>query len=465
MITSYSQNLEDVMLYRVLKHIDKGFYVDIGAGDPLVNSVTKLFYDMGWHGINVEPVEDAYNELVEKRPRDINIRATISDYNGVMPLYHVTDFSEISTTNRMTAWTLQLRGHHVKKIDTRCYTLDNIIATCNVKKIHFLKIDVEGEEANIINGFSFKVRPWIIVVEALDYLTKNKNTPYEDRIKSFDYSLVYEDGLNQFYLANEHKELKPLFRYPVNISDSYVRNMESVAMQVRVFYENNPIWRVTMMLSKIKRRLYLLKNYHTIKGEHNILSSEWKIDAPWYLSRIYGHKILDTGFISHNAFTKCLCRMGYNVIGVDKDMWRYYWKADNFTYKRLDLSTQADSLPKFTTIISPSFIEHQGLGWYGEQAKGDHVDRVVFIRLMDLLEENGYLLMQVPYGKRDCVILDNLSRPFYRVYSEAGIKKLVHGYNVEEYSYGAYVNRRWQVVEKQVADNIDYVTGDPLCIV
>jgi len=28
---SYAQNFEDVMLYRTLKHIEKGFYIDVGA--------------------------------------------------------------------------------------------------------------------------------------------------------------------------------------------------------------------------------------------------------------------------------------------------------------------------------------------------------------------------------------------------------------------------------------------------
>ena len=38
---SYSQNLEDVMLWRALKHIENGFYIDVGAGSPTVDSVTK----------------------------------------------------------------------------------------------------------------------------------------------------------------------------------------------------------------------------------------------------------------------------------------------------------------------------------------------------------------------------------------------------------------------------------------
>ena len=40
---SYAQNFEDVMLRRVLKHVENGFYIDVGAQDPSADSVTKLF--------------------------------------------------------------------------------------------------------------------------------------------------------------------------------------------------------------------------------------------------------------------------------------------------------------------------------------------------------------------------------------------------------------------------------------
>ena len=54
-IVSYSQNFEDVMLWRALKDVENGFYIDVGANHPAIDSVTKLFYENGWSGINIEP--------------------------------------------------------------------------------------------------------------------------------------------------------------------------------------------------------------------------------------------------------------------------------------------------------------------------------------------------------------------------------------------------------------------------
>jgi hypothetical protein len=51
--TSYAQNFEDVMLWRALKHVKNGFYIEQGAEQPEWASAFKAFCDMGWAGINI----------------------------------------------------------------------------------------------------------------------------------------------------------------------------------------------------------------------------------------------------------------------------------------------------------------------------------------------------------------------------------------------------------------------------
>jgi hypothetical protein len=43
MFVSYAQNFEDVMLWRAFRDVEQGFYVDLGAQDPLVDSVSLAF--------------------------------------------------------------------------------------------------------------------------------------------------------------------------------------------------------------------------------------------------------------------------------------------------------------------------------------------------------------------------------------------------------------------------------------
>lgn len=69
---SYAQNFEDVMLWRALKHIKNGTYVDIGAQHSIIDSVSKAFYDNGWRGIYIEPVQKYADLLRLNRPVDNN---------------------------------------------------------------------------------------------------------------------------------------------------------------------------------------------------------------------------------------------------------------------------------------------------------------------------------------------------------------------------------------------------------
>ena len=78
---SYSQNYEDLMLWRALKGLSNGFYIDVGAAWPNKDSVTKAFYISGWNGINIEPNPELFSELNLHRPRDINLQIAILKSN------------------------------------------------------------------------------------------------------------------------------------------------------------------------------------------------------------------------------------------------------------------------------------------------------------------------------------------------------------------------------------------------
>ena len=81
-VISYAQNFEDVMLWRALRDIPQGFYVDVGANDPVIDSVTRWFYQQGWHGINIEPVPHWHQRLQADRPLDINLQMAVSTTTG-----------------------------------------------------------------------------------------------------------------------------------------------------------------------------------------------------------------------------------------------------------------------------------------------------------------------------------------------------------------------------------------------
>jgi len=221
-IVSYAQNFEDIMLWRALRHISSGFYIDIGANDPDIESVTRLFYDNGWQGINVEPLSGHHAALTERRPRDINIQAAIGNARGTIEIW------EPEVRGWATASTDVMQQHQQSGIAGRLLTVpqQTLADLCNehvAGDIHFLKVDVEGLEKAVLEGAdSQHFRPWILVIEATEPNSTRENfSEWEPIVTDAGYQLAYCDGLNRFYVAEERNELAAAFRYPPNVFDDF----------------------------------------------------------------------------------------------------------------------------------------------------------------------------------------------------------------------------------------------------
>lgn len=233
---SYAQNFEDVMLQRALRDIKNGFYIDVGAQHPVNDSVTKAFYERGWRGINVDPVPQWIELLRKDRPHDINLQLAIGEKVGRKTMFAVTD-TGLSTDNEAFVRRHRDAGYQAESLEVEVSTLDEVCERYGVSTVHFLKIDVEGAENDVIRGFSFdRVRPWIVLVEAIEPVTNQhaasnpdsvpSHQQWESTLLAHGYEFVYDDGLNRFYIARERQSLRECFALPPNPLDDYVRYQE-----------------------------------------------------------------------------------------------------------------------------------------------------------------------------------------------------------------------------------------------
>lgn len=233
---SYSQNREDVLLWRVLKHITPGFYVDVGANDPSDDSVTRAFYERGWCGINIEPLARHIQALQQQRPRDINLRVAVGASDGELEIFD-TSVRGWATANAEVAQAHRDNGVQVLSSRVSVRRLDGIFAEfAPATPVHFLKIDVEGFEEAVLQGMDFaRWRPWLVMVEATVPNSQVLDDHWEPLLTQAGYGCVYFDGLNKVYLAHEHPELKAAFAVPPNVFDDFV-TAEQVRLQ-QVFDE------------------------------------------------------------------------------------------------------------------------------------------------------------------------------------------------------------------------------------
>ena len=153
---SYAQNYEDVMLRRALKDVDKGFYIEVCTNDPVVDSVTKYFYDAGWHGINIEPVSKWFEKLQQDRPNDINLQLAVGARKGKVNSYEVVGIG-LSTVDE----SIEKRHEEEHEFELKIYgiPLVRLATICEqnpYSDIHFIKIDVEERELSVLQDFYLK---------------------------------------------------------------------------------------------------------------------------------------------------------------------------------------------------------------------------------------------------------------------------------------------------------------------
>jgi FkbM family methyltransferase len=230
-VTSYAQNFEDVMLARAFPGAH-GFYVDVGANDPDIDNVTRVFYERGWSGINIEPLSANSAALRDRRPRDINLEIAVGEEAGSITFYEIGKWHGYSTTDPEIAAQHRRDGLDVIERTVPILKLSGVLDEhARGRTIDFLKIDVEGTELSVLRGLDLgRHRPKIIVLESKMPVTINmvdrvdevpdRAEEYTAWLAPLGYRFAYHDGLNVFFVAEEHRELEKAFSRPPGIFDN-----------------------------------------------------------------------------------------------------------------------------------------------------------------------------------------------------------------------------------------------------
>ncbi|QDD90374.1 FkbM family methyltransferase [Pseudomonas oryzihabitans] len=219
---SYAQNFEDVLLWRALKDIKHGFYIDIGAQDPIVDSVSLAFYQHGWRGVHVEPTPQYAERLKEQRPDETVERLAIGSSEGSLTFFQIPD-TGLSTADAEIANRHRAAGRSVIETQVEVLGLDGLLDRYDYKIVHWLKIDVEGFEKQVLESWkSSPVRPWILLIESTAPGTQTQtHQVWEPLILEKGYRYAYFDGLNRYYVHEKRSELLDHFQLPVSIFDEF----------------------------------------------------------------------------------------------------------------------------------------------------------------------------------------------------------------------------------------------------
>lgn len=206
---SYAQNLEDYHLEQVFSNQPVGTYVDVGGGHPVADNVSFWFYLKGWRGLVVEPQPALCDLYSHVRPRDHAVSCLAGRADGEAEFHVVDKLHGFSTTVREHAERAGGFGAGFATVRKPVRTLASLCDAADLTAIDFLKIDVEGAEAEVLAGMDFeRLRPRVVLVEAITPGNMEEAwSAWEPELLRHRYRFAFFDRLNRFYVAEEAADL------------------------------------------------------------------------------------------------------------------------------------------------------------------------------------------------------------------------------------------------------------------
>lgn len=214
-LISYSQplNLEDVILYEVLRDETDLFYIDVGCNDPFRDSVTKLLYDMKHaHGLNIDVLEEMIALTKVERPRDYSLCLGVGEREEEREFFVQGGLSSFLTEYASDG----CESRRIKLLTLAQICNQYLQGRENDAPIHLLKIDCEGLEEAVIRSADWeRYRPWVVLVESTEPCTMTPSwQKWEKELLSKRYHFVMMAGVNRYYVADEYCELDSRFLTP-----------------------------------------------------------------------------------------------------------------------------------------------------------------------------------------------------------------------------------------------------------
>lgn len=200
-LVSYAQNREDLFLWGLLGHRPNGNYIDVGCNHERLHSVTRLFYERGWSGLNIDANEAMASEYSD-RARDVFVSSGVGSEPGLVTFRLYPEHDGLSTFDQDVMALYESSGRPYSDRELKVRTLDDITTEVGLERADFLKIDVEGMEAHVLRGTDLEtMRPGVIILEA------SRQADCNEILLPLGYRIEFFDGLNTYYVDESQPDI------------------------------------------------------------------------------------------------------------------------------------------------------------------------------------------------------------------------------------------------------------------
>lgn len=198
---SWAQNAEDLVLADLLP--EKGMYVDVGAHHPFRYSVTKVLYERGWRGVNIDITEAIKTSFPHHRPLDHNVYTLVSDTLEPLTLHRFRD-PALNTVSDQQAETWSSRGfsieHREVLVPKRLDGILNDIYGDTEIQIDLLCVDVEGHDLKVLRSLDLDAFRVATILVELPSRNENELRELEHFLKSNSFRQVSIFAASALYM-------------------------------------------------------------------------------------------------------------------------------------------------------------------------------------------------------------------------------------------------------------------------
>lgn len=208
---TYAQHGDDIVIRCIFDSlgIDNPSYLDIGAHHPTNISNTKLFYDTGSRGINVEANPYLFQQFMIERPEDINLNFGVGKESGFLDFYMVDEYSGRNSFDHATVEAFIAEHPEFKIHEIRTLPVMTVAQVLSNRTIpDFLTIDVEGLDYEILKSIDFKRYPFkVICVEVGGSDKINYADAVSLLLENNGYFSLIRCGANLIFVAKQYEFL------------------------------------------------------------------------------------------------------------------------------------------------------------------------------------------------------------------------------------------------------------------
>lgn len=209
---SNAQFAEDRILEAIFASRDHGYCVEVGANDGRTGSASYLFEKKGWDCLLVEPIPALVEEI--KRHRNCAVvNCAASSQEGEATFFvaeNVEGMSTLDLSPDRLQW-IERVGGKVKQITVRTARLDTLLDDAGIPEVHFITIDVEGHELEVLQGLSLdRYKPRVVIVEN-NSLNADSSLQHDSGVTRYmaEHGYVHfrRTGVNEWYARADDLDL------------------------------------------------------------------------------------------------------------------------------------------------------------------------------------------------------------------------------------------------------------------